>query len=210
MCAEFDSLNNEVRKLDEAGADIFHIDIMDGQLVPTFGMGVQDIETIRASTDKPIDVHLMAKEPVRHIKLFADLGVNILYIHPEGDINPLKTLHTIRNSNMKAGLAISPGTSVETVKELLNFVDYVMVITVHPGFAGQDFLPFSADKIETLIGLRKKFHYKILVDGAISPQKIKELGDKGVDGFVLGTSALFNKEESYKNLLEKYKRINFS
>ena len=209
MCANFDYLKDEVQELDQAGADIFHIDVMDGKFVPNFGMGLQDIETVRTATDSLIDVHLMVEEPGNHIQLFADLGVDIIYIHPEADNNPLKTLDKIREKNIKAGLAINPGTSIETVKELLHYTDYVMAMTVHPGFAGQEFLSFVEAKIESLIALQLEFNYKLFVDGAISPKKIRKLGEKGVDGFVLGTSSLFNKEESYKELLEQYKTMEF-
>lgn len=210
MCANFDHLKEEVQELDRAGTDIFHIDVMDGQFVPNFGMGLQDIETIRAATKKPIDVHLMVKSPGNHVDLFANLGVDIIYIHPEADNNALKTLERIKQKNIKTGIAINPGTSIETVKELLIFVDYVMVMTVHPGFAGQKFLSFVEEKIDSLIELQKKFNFEVFVDGAISPEKIQSLGDKGVKGFVLGTSALFDKEESFSELLNRYKMLYFS
>lgn len=210
MCADFNHLKDEVEKLDQAGTDIFHIDVMDGQFVPNFGMGLQDIETVRAATDKPIDVHLMTRNPGEHINLFADLGVDIIYIHPEADNNALKTLEKINQRNIKSGIAINPGTSIETVKELLFFVDYVMIMTVHPGFAGQKFLSFVKEKIDLLIELQPKYNFEIFVDGAISPEKIQILGEKGIKGFVLGTSSLFNKEESFSELLNRYRMLEFS
>lgn len=207
MCANFDNLKEEVQELDLAGADIFHIDVMDGKFVPNFGMGLQDIKTIRAATEKNIDVHLMVENPGNHIKLFADLGVDIIYIHPEADNNALKTLEIIKNQNIKSGIAINPGTSIETIKELLNSVDYVMVMTVHPGFSGQKFIPFVEDKIDYLLELQSKYNFELLIDGAVSPEKIKSLGEKGVQGFVLGTSALFKKDETYHDLLARYKSL---
>ncbi|WP_420837952.1 ribulose-phosphate 3-epimerase [Calorimonas adulescens] len=206
MCANFDSLKEEVAKLDMAGIDIFHIDIMDGIFVPNFGMGLQDIQCIRKNTEKLIDVHLMIENPGNYIDLFAKLGVDIIYIHPEADKHPARTIEKIKAASKAAGIAINPGTSVETIEELLPMIDYLMAMTVNPGFAGQKYLNFVDNKIKKLVRLKKDYGFKVMVDGAISSEKINELSKLGVDGFILGTSSLFGKNEDYKTIIERLKK----
>lgn len=206
MCANYDSLKDEVIELDLAGTDIFHIDIMDGSFVPNFGMGLQDVQAVRRNTNKMIDSHLMISNPGEYVDLFADLGVDLIYIHPETDKHPVRTLGKIKAKDKLAGIAINPGTSIESIKELLPLVDYLMVMTVNPGFAGQKYLDFVNDKIERLVKLKSEYEFKIMVDGAISEEKINELSVLGVDGFILGTSALFGKEESYKEIIDRLKK----
>jgi ribulose-phosphate 3-epimerase len=202
MCADFSNLKQDTIELDKAGTDIFHIDIMDGDFVPNFGMGLQDFEFIRSVTQKPIDVHLMINNPGKYVGMFADMGADIIYIHPEADQQVTRTLDVIKNKGKMAGIALNPGTSVATVKELLPLIDYVMVMTVNPGFAGQSFLDFTVNKIEELVALSKEYDYKVMVDGAISPEKVETLSEKGVTGFILGTSSLFGKDESYETILQ--------
>lgn len=206
MCSNYDSLKDEVIELDLAGTDIFHIDIMDGSFVPNFGMGLQDVQAVRRNTNKMIDSHLMISNPGEYVDLFADLGVDLIYIHPETDKHPVRTLGKIKAKDKLAGIAINPGTSIESIKELLPLVDYLMVMTVNPGFAGQKYLDFVNDKIERLVKLKSEYEFKIMVDGAISEEKINELSVLGVDGFILGTSALFGKEESYKEIIDRLKK----
>ncbi|EOB0464624.1 MULTISPECIES: ribulose-phosphate 3-epimerase [Staphylococcus] len=207
MCADFGSLSTEISNLEEAGVTGYHIDIMDGQFVPNFGMGLQDLEFIRKSTKKPIDVHLMVNNPNNHINLFANIGVDIIYIHPEADMHPARTLQKIKQKNIKAGIALNPGTSIESIKPLLNIVDYVMIMTVNPGFAGQKYLNYVDYKIDELVEMsfKSRFNYDVLVDGAISPERIDNLSTKGVKGFVLGTSSLFGKNKDYATLINNLK-----
>lgn len=203
MCADFSKLQDEVEKLDKAGIDIFHIDFMDGSFVPNFGMGLQDFDMVRASTQKKVDVHLMIQNPSKYVEMFATRGADIIYIHPEADQQAARTLEDIRKLGKKAGIAINPGTAVETIFELLPLVDYVMVMTVNPGFTGQKYLEYVNPKIEKLIKLGADFDFEVMVDGAVSLEKIRKLSENGVSGFVLGTSALFGKKEKYKEIISK-------
>lgn len=207
MCAKFDNLENEVKRLQDSGVDIFHIDIMDGNFVPNFGMGVQDIVSIRKNTNKLIDVHLMINNPIKHIELFKNLGVNIIYIHPEAGGLTASTLLHIKESGLIPGLAINPETSVEVIKPLLNLVDNLLVMTVNPGFSGQRYLEFVDEKIEQLVHLKGKYNFKIFVDGAISFERYNNLRQMGVEGFILGTSVLFNKRETYREIIQKLRNV---
>lgn len=206
MCADFSNLQKDTQALDKAGTDVFHIDFMDGSFVPNFGMGLQDFELVRSSTKKLVDVHLMIQNPGKYVEMFADLGADIIYIHPEADQQVARTLDMIRNKGKQAGIAINPGTSVEAIQGLLPLVDYIMVMTVNPGFAGQKYLDYVNPKIEKLVELGKIFDFKVMVDGAISPEKVDLLSNMGVTGFVLGTSALFGKEISYEKTFEKLRK----
>ncbi len=205
MCANFGYLEEEVKALDNAGTDIFHIDIMDGSFVPNFGMGLQDFEFIRKMTEKRVDAHLMIQNPTEYVEMFADMGADIIYFHPEADAHPVRTLDKIRNKGKKPGIAINPGTSIETIRELLSLIDYMMIMTVNPGFAGQKYIPYVDKKIEKLVELQSDYKYEIMVDGAISPERINKLSEKGVTGFVLGTSTLFGKERNYKEIISEIK-----
>ena len=207
MCSDFANLKAEVEKLDAAGADTFHIDIMDGCFVPNFGMGIQDLAAIRQYTNKPLDVHLMIANPAEYVEMFADLGADIIYIHPESDRQGTRTLEKITNKGKKAGIAINPGTSIAQIEELLPLAAYVMVMTVNPGFAGQKYLSFVNDKIAKLVQLKKRYNYQVMIDGAVSETVMKDLTAIGVDGFVLGTSALFNKSKSYEELFIGFRKL---
>ena len=202
MCADFGRLAEEVKALDEAGTDIFHCDIMDGTFVPNVTMGIMDVKAIRKATSKSIDCHLMIENPAGKVDWFIDAGADIVYIHPESERYVAKTLAHIRERGAAAGLAINPDTSIPTVEEMLPFCDYVMAMTVNPGFAGQKFIPSVRDKVARLAALKEKYGFRLMIDGACSPEVIRDLYSIGADGFVLGTSALFGKGKPYKELLD--------
>lgn len=207
MCANFDNLKDEIIALDKAGTDIFHCDVMDGEFVPNMTLGIQDILCIRRNTEKMVDVHLMMENPGSKVKMFIEAGVDLIYIHPEAERYVVKTLAAIKEAGCQAGIALNPDTSIETIHEMLNLVDYVMVMTVNPGFAGQKFIDFVTKKIIRLAELKEEYGFKIMIDGACSPAKIKELSDVGADGFILGTSALFGKEEDYTTIMQTLKTM---
>lgn len=198
MCADFDQLPQEVRALDDAGVDIFHCDIMDGQFVPNLTMGIMDVKAIRKQTSKMVDVHLMIENPGDKIEWFMDAGVDLIYIHPESERYVIKTLQKMKARQIKAGLALNPDTSVAAIEEMLPFCDYVMVMSVNPGFAGQKFIDFVEAKVKHLAQLKTVHGFKLMMDGACSPKIVETYSKLGVDGFVLGTSALFQQTRTYQ------------
>lgn len=207
MCANFTNIKSEVNELDQAGTDIFHMDVMDGTFVPNMALGLEDYKAVRSLTKLPMDVHLMVNNPQNIVPIFEKLGANIIYIHPDTDPMPSRTIDEIKTNGIHPGIAINPGTSIETVKELLPLVDYVLVMTVNPGFSGQSYLEYVNDKIKHLAELKNKYDFNLMVDGAISPEKIKLLSDLGVDGFIVGTSSLFGKDKTYKEIIKELKEL---
>ena len=207
LCADFGDLAGEVSRLEGAGADLFHLDVMDGQFVPNFGMGLQDIEYICKHAKIPCDVHLMTQTPGDYVEKFADLGAKLIYVHAETGPNVARTLQKIADAGAKVGLAVNPGTAAATVEPRLNLVDYVLVMTVNPGFAGQKFIPFVEEKIDLLAAWKEKYGFGMVVDGACSPEVIARLSRRGVEGFVLGTSALFGKGRAYKDIMPELRAL---
>lgn len=209
MCAHYGNLEKEVRELEEAGIDSFHIDIMDGRYVPNYAMSLNDLKYIRSATDKPLDVHLMIEHPMTHIDIFINnlRKGDTIYIHPEAEYHPSTTLQKIINAGMVPGIAINPGTSVETVMEMLRIVKRVLVMSVNPGNAGQMYLPYVGKKIEHLLELREEMDFGLFWDGACSADKILQYAPQGMDGFVLGTTLLFGKEKSYSEILKEIREL---
>ena len=176
MCANYGNLEQEVKALNEGGIDSFHIDIMDGRYVPNFAMSLNDMKYIADATDKPLDVHLMIEHPNNHIGLFIKnlRPGDTIYIHPEAEYHPSTTLQKVIDAGMIPGIAINPGTSVETVYEMLRIVKRVLVMSVNPGNAGQMYLPYVGHKINKLLALREEMDFELWWDGACGKERILE------------------------------------
>ena len=211
MCADYGNLEREVKLLEEAGIDSFHIDIMDGRFVPNYAMSLGDMKYIAKASDKPLDVHLMVEHPTNNIDLFINnlRKGDTIYIHPEAEYHPSSSLKKIIDAGMIPGIAINPGTSIETVYEMLRIVKKVLVMAVNPGNAGQMYLPYVGEKVKRLIELKEEMGFEVHWDGACGADKIKEFAPMGVDGFVLGTTLLFGKKKSYGEILHDIREFKF-
>lgn len=209
MCANYANLANEVQELDAGGIDSFHIDIMDGRFVPNFAMSLNDMVAIRSLTERPLDVHLMVEHPVNTVDIFLRhlQAGDTVYIHPEAEYHPSTTLQKIINAGMVPGIAINPGTSVETVYEMLRIVKKVLIMSVNPGNAGQMFLPYVGEKITKLLKIKDSMGVDLYWDGACSADKIKKYVPQGLRGFVLGTTLLFGKGRPYREILADIRQL---
>ena len=193
-----DRLKEEILQLDQAGVDIFHVDIMDGSFVPNFGMSMREMDLIRANTDKLIDCHMMVMQPHRHVEAVADHGADIIYIHPESEICPSETLNMIRSLDKRAGLVLNPCTSLESVRDMLPITDYLMVMGVNPGYAGRSFMDYLLPKFERIAQLRKDYNFQVVLDGGATREVISTLYHRyQVEGFVLGKQELFFQDRPY-------------
>ncbi|MFD1471139.1 ribulose-phosphate 3-epimerase [Companilactobacillus mishanensis] len=208
LAADIMNLEHDVKMAEKAGADLFHIDIMDGHFVPNMSFSPSVIEGMKRVTDKPLDVHMMIDNPDQYIKPVVDAGADTVLIHTESTNHIYRSIELVKSLGAKAGVVVNPGTPLENVKELFPIIDQILVMTVNPGFGGQSFLPGMLRKIQRLDQLRQTSaadDFEIEVDGGINAGTIKQCSDAGADIFVAG-SYLFN-GESEAEFAEKVDKL---
>ena len=206
LSADFANLERDIKELESIGIDMFHIDVMDGNFVPNISFGFPIIESIRPKTDKVFDCHLMITNPENYVEQFCKAGCDMVSFHIEATNHADRVIQVIKNNGKKAGIVLNPQTSIESIKYLLPKLDYVLIMTVNPGFGGQKFIPEMLKKIEELAKVREERNYNFLieVDGGINTETSKACRDKGADLLVCG-SFLFGASDKEKTLGELLK-----
>ena len=206
LSADFANLERDIKELESIGIDMFHIDVMDGNFVPNISFGFPIIQSIRSKTDKIFDCHLMIDNPENYVEQFCKVGCDMVSFHIEATNHADRLVQVIKDNGKKAGIVLNPQTSIESIKYLLPKLDYVLIMTVNPGFGGQKFISEMLEKIEELAKIRedKGYNFLIEVDGGINIETSKTCRDKGADLLVCG-SFLFGASDKEKTLGELLK-----
>ena len=209
LSADFSQLGNEIKRLEEGGADMIHVDVMDGHFVPNLTIGPSVIKSLRDYTKLPFDVHLMIKPVHKYIKSYAEAGANIITIHPEATDNLKDSIKHIKELGKKVGVSLNPDTKTDIIKEFLSEVDLILIMSVHPGFGGQKFIPEVLSKIEELkdIKLKENLKFDIEVDGGIDFNNSKLVVKAGANILVSGTTIFKNNNGDIKKNIEILKSI---
>lgn len=207
LSADFSRLGEEIKAVEKAGADLIHVDVMDGHYVPNITIGPGVVSSLRKTTSLPFDVHLMIEEPDRYIDAFVDAGSNIITVHAEAVIHLHRTVQIIRGKGVKAGVSLNPSTPLSCVEEILPDIDLLLIMTVNPGFGGQKFISGMLPKIRKARELAQTRGLKmaIEVDGGVTAENIGTLAEAGADIFVAG-AAIFG-SPSYSDTINRMKVI---
>jgi ribulose-phosphate 3-epimerase len=206
LAADFTKLGEEVLAIEKYGANMVHIDVMDGHFVPNISFGFPVIKALRRVSGLTMDVHLMIEDPSRYIDAFSEAGADIITVHYESDIHLDRTIKYIKSLGIKAGVAINPSTSVSVLEYVIRYVDMVLIMSVNPGFGGQSFIDYSLEKIQQVKKLADKYNKNLMieVDGGVDSNNIKDVVKAGANVIVAG-SAVFknnNVEENINSLKE--------
>lgn len=203
LASDFSKLGEEIKTMEDAGADIFHLDIMDGQFVPNISYGLPVVEAISKASNIPLDVHLMTLNPDQFVDEFKAYGVDMLSFHLEATDHPHRVIQLIRSKGMMAGIALNPHTPIVAVKHLLGDADFVLIMTVNPGFGGQSFIEEGLEKIAELNSIKKEnnLEFDIEVDGGINNDTAKLCKEQGANLLVSG-SFLFKAEDKKATIEE--------
>ncbi|WP_033829265.1 ribulose-phosphate 3-epimerase [Bacillus andreraoultii] len=196
LSADFSKLGQEVKDVEQGGADYIHIDVMDGQFVPNITIGPLIVEAIRPVTSLPFDVHLMIEHPENFVQHFVNAGADIISVHVESCTHLHRTIYQIKESGIKAGVVLNPATPVEMVRDILQDIDLVLLMTVNPGFGGQSFIPNVLNKIDQIKRWKDELglSFEIEVDGGINAETAKLCIEHGVDVLVAGSFIFNNKD----------------
>ena len=209
LSADFSQLGNEIKKLEQGGADLIHVDVMDGHFVPNLTIGPPVIKNLRKYTKLPFDVHLMISPVHEYIENYANAGADIITIHPEATENLKESISLIKKLGKKVGVSLNPKTEIRTLINVIDNIDLVLVMSVNPGFGGQKFMPEVLDKIKELKRIKDKnqYHFDIEVDGGINFSNSKIVLEAGANILVSGTTVFKENNGNIKTNIEKLKSM---
>ena len=207
LSADFSQLGNEIKRLEDGGADMIHVDVMDGHFVPNLTIGPPVIKALRNYTKLPFDVHLMIAPVHKYIKNYAEAGADIITIHPEATDNLKESINHIKELGKKVGVSLNPNTKIDVIKEFLNEINLVLIMSVHPGFGGQKFIPEVLQKIKELKKIKdqQNLNFDIEVDGGINFDNSKLAIEAGANILVSGTTIFKNNNGNIKKNIDTLK-----
>lgn len=203
LAADFSKLGEEMQDIENGGADLVHLDVMDGRFVPNISFGPPVIQALRPITKLPFDVHLMIYHPEDYFDILKNIGVEMASFHIEAVTHVDRVIHALKSANIKCGLAVNPGTSLSMIDTVLPLLDYVLIMSVNPGFGGQKFIPYAVDKVKQLKKMitKKQLSVSIEVDGGVNQDNAFLLKNAGADILVAGSS-VFGKSDRAKAIHE--------
>ena len=209
LSADFSQLGKEIKKLEDSGADMIHVDVMDGHFVPNLTIGPPVIKALKKNSLLPFDVHLMISPVHKYIESYASAGADIITIHPEATNDLLESINKIREFKKKVGVSLNPETKIEIIKEYLDQIDLILIMSVNPGFGGQKFMPEVLNKVKKLDEIRKnlKLNFVIEIDGGIDFENSKLAIESGVDILVSGTTIFKNNNGDIKKNIDLLRSI---